>query len=102
MSEAACLMCGEKVVESLQASHLAERHPPTEGFGYRLHIDAILYYSPVPSMTILELKHLYKCEPTYSTMVEYEPNSEPHYLSDGNAIDLTNDPWVYFVPPATF
>jgi len=102
MTEAACLMCGEKVVDWLQANHLAAKHPPTEGFGYRLHVNGVLTYSPKPSMTIQELKSCVPCDPTYMTTVQYEPGGKEHYLTDGQAIDLTNDPWVFFTPPATF
>jgi hypothetical protein len=102
---ATCLICGEQVVDWLQDNHLAAKHPPPERHGFKFHIDGKECFSHKPSMEIIAIKTMFKVGGMYQAHVEYKtPHgyTDDYCLSDSQSIDLTNDPWIYFVPPATF
>lgn len=91
-----CHVCGEHVSKPDQAAHFAAKHPGPHVF----HHDAVEYHTDKPSMTVHELKQIVRCNPTYSFCEER--NGEHMHFSDGQAVDLTRDPWFYSIPPATF
>lgn len=93
MNEATCVICGEAVPAVAQQSHLSLRHPGP----FKFHHDGREYTTDKPSMTVAELKRLVCCDPSHFL---YDENDICY--TDGQALDLTREQWLYSIPPATF
>lgn len=99
-AKAICKICHEEVPASEQETHLAQEHPPKDSRGFRFYVDGAEHFAEKPSMLIAQLKQLVGGGFGYRTIVNYNGSPDDHHLSDGEAIDLTNSPMVFFVPPA--
>ncbi len=91
---AACLICGEEIAKADQPAHLAARHRGP----FKFHHNGVEYSTDRPSMTVVELKGLVVCTPTY-IMWEERAGGDVAY-ADGQAVDLTREPWFFSIPPA--
>ena len=102
MTDTICIVCHAEVPESQQAAHLASAHPAPEG-GFVFHMDARPYRTDRPSMTVTELLLLVGATPTYPLFQKgTRSNGDDVFIPQGCAVDLTQDPWFYAVPPATY
>lgn len=95
-----CVLCGENVPLYDQADHLRVRHPAPDPKGFRFFLDGREYWSQKPSMLVAELIAMTGASPSYS--FEGERNGERVPFAHGNAVDLTQEPHFFTVPPATY
>lgn len=93
-----CLICGLAVEKSAQAEHLRTVHPSPEG-GFPFFLDGRLCHSDEPSMLVVDVKSRYGSTTTYHLYQQLSPD-EDVFLSDGQAVDLTQCPHFFAIPPA--
>jgi hypothetical protein len=92
-----CTICGENVPLYDQADHLRFKHPGPFKFWY----EGRPFTTDTPSMTVAELLKLVNGVSTYYFYMEV-PGREDVPLSHHNAVDLTQEPHFYSIPPATY
>lgn len=95
-----CKLCGESVPLYDQSDHLRFKHPAPAG-GFRFWYEGRPFFTDKPSMLVHELLTLVDGSTTYQFYMEVS-GGEGVPLSHGNAVDLTQEPHFYSVPPATY
>src|ERR1700722_15757142 len=95
-----CLICGQVVETAAQGEHLRTIHSSPDG-GFPFFLDGRLCHSDVPSMLVAEVKARFGSTPTYQLYQQLSPD-EDVFISDGRAVDLTQCPHFFAIPPATF
>lgn len=96
--EANCAVCGETVAIYDQADHLRLRHPtPTSGFKFWLN--GRMHATEKPSMLVRELIAATDSQVIASYL--FEDDAGKQYAHD-NAVDLTQEPHFFMLPPATY
>jgi hypothetical protein len=99
---AICIVCHAAVPEAQQAEHLASAHPAPKA-GFVFHFDARRYHTYKPSMMVTELLLLVGATPMYPLFQKrLSGNGDDVFIPQGCAVDMTQDPWFYAIPPATF
>lgn len=95
-----CACCGyvTSLVEN-QARHLREAHAPPAG-GFPFYHDGQRYTSLIPSMLVGDVLRMVQGQVMYQFYQEVAGEMCP--LAHGNAVDLTNSPHFFSVPPATY
>lgn len=105
MTDTVCIVCRAEVPKSKQAEHLSSAHPTPDG-GFAFHFDARPYRTLKPSMMVTELLTLVGATVTYPLFQKRRHWSGRDvgdaFIPQGCAVDLTQDPWFYAIPPATF
>lgn len=94
-----CVVCGESVPLYDQADHLRLKHPAPSG-GFRFWYDERPYLTDKRSMPVGDLLKLVDGSPTYYFYMEVRGGKDVP-LHHGDAVDLTQEPRFYCVPPAS-
>jgi hypothetical protein len=94
-----CAICREDVDLVEAESHLAMRHPAPTG-GFLFFHDARPFRTEHPSMLVWELKRFVRATNMYPLYQQHAGGDVG--LNDGQAVDLTQEPRFYSLPPATY
>jgi len=92
-----CLVCKRTVAQGYEEEHLEANHLGPHYFWF----NAQRYMTMQPSMQVARLIALVDTTPSYQLYLESKDNSPDIALGHGEAVDLTQEPHFYAVPPAT-
>lgn len=95
MSERQCIVCKRFVPQGYEQDHLRANHLGPHVWWF----NARKFQTAEPSMTVGEIKKL--ANESYSYQFYEEREGEQTYYGDSEAVDLTQRPHFYAVPPAT-
>lgn len=99
--EITCAVCGTTVPFGQQSEHLAAAHPPPLE-GWPFWFDGRPYRSDVPSMIVAELLVKVGASTIYRTkqIVGTGDARREFDVSHDQAVDLTQQPQFFAIPPA--
>lgn len=95
MGERQCIVCNRFVPQGYEQDHLRANHLGPHVWWF----NAQQFQTMEPSMTAAEIKRLADTSSGYQFFEERDGKCT--YYSDGQAVDLTNRPHFFAVPPAT-